>query len=72
MLQAEVNSKTAFEPVRMQDGPTQWHVRATLPSGKQMQLGDFATEAEAKEWIALKSTEWGELRECQLRMFGAA
>jgi hypothetical protein len=72
MLQADVKSKTAFEPVRMKDGPEQWRVRATLPSGKQVHLGAFDSEAAAKEWITLKSVEWGALRQCQLHLFGAA
>ena len=72
MLQADVKPRTAFEPVRAEASSAEWRVRATLPSGKQMVLGVFASEGEAREWIRLKSTEWSELKECQLRLFGAS
>lgn len=70
MLQIDLDAKPAFQPIRTKDGLADWRVRATFPSGKRIVLGAFCSEAEALEWIALKSAEWGRLRQCERRLFG--
>lgn len=71
MLLADVKTKIVFEPAPTPQGPAKWRVRVVFPSGKQIQLGAFASEAEAEEWIALKSSEWSQLRECERSFFRA-
>ncbi len=39
-----------FEAVEMKDG-SGWYVRLTRPAMLPQQIGDFKTEAEAREWI---------------------
>jgi hypothetical protein len=60
----DVKHKVAFEPVALKGG-TGWCVRAVLPNGKEFDLGGFRTEAEAREWIALKSLAWLKLKGCE-------
>jgi plasmid replication initiation protein len=60
----DTKPKVEFEPVETKASGA-WHVQATLPSGKQMMLGGFDTEAEAREWIARKSAAWLKLKECE-------
>jgi hypothetical protein len=49
-------SKARFDIVETKDG--QWHVRVTLPGGKQSQVDDFRTESEARRWIKAQSAAW--------------
>ncbi|WP_158818270.1 hypothetical protein [Methylocapsa sp. S129] len=58
-----------FEPVETKTG-AEWQVRATLPSGKQVYLGVFNTQAEAREWIARKSDAWLHLKACEASRSG--
>jgi hypothetical protein len=48
--------KARFDIVETKDG--QWHVRVTLPGGKQSQVDDFRTESEARRWIRAQSAAW--------------
>jgi hypothetical protein len=58
----DVKHKVAFEPVKTGTG---WCVRVVLPNGKELNLGGFTTEPEAKEWIARKSLAWLKLKGCE-------
>jgi hypothetical protein len=49
--------KVQFEPVPMR-GASGWYVLIKLPNGQHPQLGNFKTEAEAREWIARESAAW--------------
>jgi hypothetical protein len=49
-------SKVRFNAVETKDG--QWHVRFTVPDGKQSQIDGFNTEAEARRWIKAQSAVW--------------
>jgi hypothetical protein len=64
MLQTETKPKVEFEPIVAQSGEN-WAVRATLPSGKKVDLGCFNNEGEAREWIARKSSAWLTLKGCE-------
>ena len=46
-----------FEAVQMKDG-SGWYVRLTRPAMLPQQIGDFKTEAEARQWIADESAKW--------------
>jgi hypothetical protein len=46
-----------FEAVEMKDG-SGWYVRLTRAAMLPQQIGDFKTEAEAREWIAAESAKW--------------
>ena len=46
-----------FEAVEMKDG-SGWYVRLTRPAMLPQQIGDFKTEAEARQWIADESAKW--------------
>jgi hypothetical protein len=35
-----------------------WYVHVALPKGEMPRLGGFNSEAEATEWIKLKSSAW--------------
>ena len=48
-----------FEAVEMKDG-SGWYVRLTRPAMLPQHIGDFKTEAEAREWIAAESAKWQE------------
>jgi plasmid replication initiation protein len=65
----EIKAHVEFEPVETKTG-AEWQVRATLPSGKQLNLGSFDTEAEAREWIARKSSAWLQLKACEASQSG--
>jgi hypothetical protein len=60
----DVKHRVEFEPVQTPSGAG-WQVRAAFPSGKQVFLGSFNTEGEAKEWIARKSEAWVQLKACE-------
>lgn len=49
-------SKARFDIVETKDG--EFHVRVTLPDGKQSQVDDFRTESEARRWIKAQSAAW--------------
>jgi hypothetical protein len=46
-----------FDAVELRDGGG-WYVRLTRPAMLPQHIGDFKTEAEAREWIGAKSAEW--------------
>jgi hypothetical protein len=46
-----------FEAVEMKDG-SGWYVRLTRPAMLPQRIGDFKTEAEAREWIDAGSAKW--------------
>jgi hypothetical protein len=46
-----------FEAVELKDG-SGWYVRLTRPAMLPQQIGDFKTEAEAREWIGAESAKW--------------
>jgi hypothetical protein len=54
---AKTNQKAEFEPVELRVG-SGWCVVATLPHEKHLQLGNFGTEVEAREWIKRRSPVW--------------
>ncbi len=64
MNMADTEPKTKFEPVELK-AESSWYVRVTFSSGEQTNIGGFITEAAAREWIALKSTEWLRLKSCE-------
>ena len=64
MLHSDVRAKAEFRPICIEGGERPWRVRASFPSGKTVDIGEFNAEASALEWIALKSTEWLELLKC--------
>jgi hypothetical protein len=47
-----------FEPVALKAAAPGWYVRITLPHGEKIQINEFKTETEAKNWIADKSAAW--------------
>jgi hypothetical protein len=49
-------SKARFNAVETKDG--EWHVRLTLPGGKQPQIDGFKTASEAHRWIKAQSAAW--------------
>lgn len=61
---SDVKPYVAFEAVQLKERG-EWRIQVTLPSGEQKQLGSFNTEAEAKEWIAVKSAAWLKLKQCE-------
>ena len=50
--------KVRFEPVELKAAEPGWYVRVTLPHGEQIQMNEFMTETEAKNWITDKSAVW--------------
>jgi hypothetical protein len=50
-------AKIRFEPRPMKGGPG-WLVIVTFPDRPEMQVSDFATEADAKNWITNDSWAW--------------
>jgi hypothetical protein len=63
---SDIDQKVEFTPVEVTPG-LGWCVRVILPTAKQIHVGDFNTEAEAREWIARKSAAWFKLKECESR-----
>jgi hypothetical protein len=61
----DVKPHVEFEPVDTRTGAG-WQVRASLATGKQVFLGSFNTELEAREWIARKSEAWLHLKACEV------
>jgi hypothetical protein len=53
----EASPVVIFEAVELTDG-SGWYVRLTRPAMLPQHIGDFKTEAEAREWIGAKSAEW--------------
>jgi hypothetical protein len=47
-----------FEPIALKAAVPGWYVRVTLPRGEQIQINEFETETEAKNWITGKSAAW--------------
>jgi hypothetical protein len=52
-----LNPKVDFQAVEMKAG-SGWCVHVVLPKGEMPRLGGFNSEAEATEWIKLKSSAW--------------
>jgi hypothetical protein len=65
MLHSDVRARAEFRPIHSEGGEHPWRVRATFPSGKTIDIGEFGAEQAALEWIALKSAEWLELLKCE-------
>jgi hypothetical protein len=61
---SDLKPRVDFEPVEAKTGAG-WQVRATIPTGKQVFLGSFNTQAEAREWIERKSSAWLQLKACE-------
>jgi hypothetical protein len=53
----EMTPIATFDAVELRDG-SGWYVRLTRPAMLPQHIGDFKTEAEAREWIGAKSAEW--------------
>jgi hypothetical protein len=66
---SDVKPRVEFEPVDTRTGAG-WQVRASLPSGKQVFIGSFNNEVEAKEWIVRKSDAWLHLKVCEANRVG--
>jgi hypothetical protein len=47
-----------FGPVALKAAAPAWCVRIILPHGEQIQINEFKTETEAKNWITDKSAAW--------------
>lgn len=60
---ADPASEASFEAVERKDG-SGWYVRLTRRAMLPQQIGDFKTEAEAREWIGAEAAKW-------LERFGA-
>jgi hypothetical protein len=54
---ADPDRDATFEAVELKDR-SGWCVRLTRAAMLPQQIGDFKTEAEAREWIRAKSREW--------------
>lgn len=48
--------KSKFYPKTTKDG--RWTVRIFTERGPDSHVGDFATEEEARHWIATRSKDW--------------
>jgi hypothetical protein len=53
---AKLDLDPQFEPEMIKSG--RWFVSVKTGNGPDSHIGDFATEAEAKEWISAKSRYW--------------
>ena len=60
----DVKLKVEFEPVKIKTGAG-WCVHVVLPNGKELDIGGFNNEGEAREWIARKSAIWLKLKGCE-------
>ena len=59
----DLKTKVEFAPVKK--AGSGWCVRVVLPNGKELDLGGFDTEFEAREWIVRKSAAWLKLKGCE-------
>jgi hypothetical protein len=69
IVMSDVKPRVEFEPVDTRTGAG-WQVRASLPSGKQVFIGSFNNEVEAREWIVRKSDAWLHLKVCEANRVG--
>jgi hypothetical protein len=46
-----------FEAVELKDGSA-WYMRLTRPEMLPQHIGEFKTQAEAREWTGVKSAKW--------------
>jgi hypothetical protein len=46
-----------FEPRELKDG-SGWYVLVTYPDGPPEHIPDFASEVEARDWIASNAQDW--------------
>jgi hypothetical protein len=53
---ALTNAHPEFEPQMTRSG--RWFVSVKTGNGPDSHIGDFETEAEAKDWIARKARYW--------------
>jgi hypothetical protein len=51
-----VKTAPEFEPQSIQSG--RWFVSVKTGNGPDSHVGDFETEAEAREWISTKAKYW--------------
>ena len=54
---AKPKPEIKFKPVEWKILP-EWYVLVTLPDGKELRIGGFKTEANARDWIAKSSAAW--------------
>ena len=54
---AKAKPEIRFEPVEWKILP-EWYVLVTLPDGKELRIGGFKTEADARAWIVKSSAAW--------------
>jgi hypothetical protein len=54
---AKPQPEITFRPVEWKILP-EWYVLVTLPDAKELRIGGFKTEANAREWIARSSAAW--------------
>jgi hypothetical protein len=53
----KAKSEITFAPVASKILP-EWYVRVTLPDGKELRIGGFKKEVDARDWIAKSSAAW--------------
>ena len=54
---AKPKPEITFRPVEWKILP-EWYVLVTLPDAKELRIGGFKTEANARDWIAKSSAAW--------------
>ena len=54
---AKPRHEITFRPVEWKILP-EWYVLVTLPDAKELRIGGFKTEADARAWIAKSSAAW--------------
>ena len=57
MAKPKPKPEIKFKPVEWKILP-EWYVLVTLPDGKELRIGGFKTEANARDWIAKSSAAW--------------
>lgn len=61
----EKHRTAEFTPINAGGAVLPWRVRATLPSGRTKEIGEFENEAAAQKWIRLVSAQWLGLMQCE-------
>jgi hypothetical protein len=54
---AKPKPEIKFKPVEWKILP-EWYVLVTLPDAKELRIGGFKAEADARAWIAKSSAAW--------------
>ena len=60
MLRNDVRARAEFRPVRIEGGERPWRVRASFPSGKMVDIGEFGAEAACFVDIAQEGVGGGQ------------